>query len=178
MVEELDEQIISKMQSGDHAAFRLILDRHLSQLMAYASRMTNSAMDAEDIVQETFFRLWTLRNRYDPKKSKLSTWLHRIAHNLCVDNYRLAAVRSTKNYTGLEHQHDEGPLVNLEIQLQSKEVAHALMQLNLQQRSALVLFHYQGLSHRAISTVLDLSSDAVESLLRRSRKKMRENLRM
>jgi RNA polymerase sigma-70 factor (ECF subfamily) len=95
-----------------------------------------------------------------------------------VDNYRLAAFRSTKNYTGMDQPHDEGPLFNLEIQLQSKEVAHALMQLNLQQRSALVLFHYQGLSHRAISSVLDLSSDAVESLLRRSRKKMRENLRI
>ena len=59
MVEELDEQIISKMQSGDHAAFRLILDRHLSELMAYTSRMTNSAMDAEDIVQETFLSCGT-----------------------------------------------------------------------------------------------------------------------
>ena len=67
MVEDLDERVISKMHSEDHAGLRFILERQVPQLMAYATLMKNFVMDSENIAQDTFVRLWTQRLQYDPK---------------------------------------------------------------------------------------------------------------
>lgn len=173
MVEELEAHVISRMQSGDHVAYRQVLDHHLGQLMAYATRLTGSVTDAEDIVQETFVRLWTTRHRYDPSKARLSTWLHRIAHNQFVDSYRRAKTRKP------EHDEDssvQGPDDLLESATQGQLVSQALMQLDERQRSALVLVHYQGMPHKEVADILDVSVDALESMLRRSRKKLKDIL--
>ncbi|MBL6689878.1 MAG: sigma-70 family RNA polymerase sigma factor [Pseudomonadales bacterium] len=174
MVEELEAHVISRMQSGDHVAYRQVLDHHLAQLMAYATRLTGSVPDAEDIVQETFVRLWTNRQRYDPSKARLSTWLHRIAHNQFVDSYRRTRDRKADGDEDSSVVH--GPDAFLESATQGQAVSQALMQLDERQRSALVLVHYQGMPHKDVADILDVSVDALESMLRRSRKKLKDIL--
>jgi len=173
MVEELEAHVISRMQSGDHVAYRQVLDHHLAQLMAYATRLTGSVPDAEDIVQETFVRLWANRQRYDPSKARLSTWLHRIAHNQFVESYRRARVRKPDED---EDSSTIGPDAALESATQGQAVSQALMQLDERQRSALVLVHYQGMPHKDVADILDISVDALESMLRRSRMKLKDIL--
>ncbi len=180
MAEELEANVISRMQAGDTTAFRKVLDHHLAQLMAYATRMTGSVTDAEDIVQETFVALWKTRERYDPKKAKLSTWLHRIAHNQYIDSYRRASARTISIdedvYPAGNHLEDQEPDSVLETNARNEAVSRALMQLDERQRSALVMTHYQGLSHREVAEILELSKEALESMLRRSRKRMKDIL--
>jgi RNA polymerase sigma-70 factor (ECF subfamily) len=53
-----------------------------------AQRMLNDRGRAEDVVQETFLRLWSEADRFRPERARLTTWLHRIAHNLCIDVLR------------------------------------------------------------------------------------------
>ena len=87
MIEDFEE-VAESFLAGDVVAFEQTLDHHGPSLMRYTTRLLNSKSLAEDIVQETFLRLWINREKYDPSKSKLSTWLHRVAYNLCMDVYR------------------------------------------------------------------------------------------
>ncbi len=174
MVEDLHDDIVQRMREGDSDAFATILDHHLSQVLGYVKRILpmTPAADAEDIAQETFIRLWTARERFDVDRARLSTWLHRIAHNLCIDHLR-------------KHKHDadlvdsetsDGPDTIAETDDQSARVNVALMKLDERQRSALVLCHYQGFSNKQAAAILEISVDALESLLRRSRSKLKEIL--
>jgi RNA polymerase sigma-70 factor (ECF subfamily) len=82
MVEEDERQIIERILAGSDFAFRKILDLHTQRIFNYVRRMTSNSIEAEDIAQETFIRFWVSRDRFDPDRVKLTTWLHRIAHNL------------------------------------------------------------------------------------------------
>ena len=159
------------MQRGDRAAFRRILDRQLGPVTNYVKRMLPASADVEDIVQETFVRLWTHRTDYDPSRASLTTWLHRVAHNLCMDEYRRR--RPEAQDPAVIESATDGPDRSYDDDLARQQIATALSTLDERQRSALVLTHYQGLPQQDVAAILDLSVDALESLLRRSRQKLR-----
>ncbi|HEY3235167.1 MAG TPA: sigma-70 family RNA polymerase sigma factor, partial [Polyangiaceae bacterium] len=77
-----DEQLIQKVAGGDASAYRELVLRHGARLHHFALRVTGSAAEAEDVVQETFLRLWQRARDYSPR-ARVTTWLHRIALNLC-----------------------------------------------------------------------------------------------
>ena len=114
MVEELEAHVIERMRKGDGKAFRQLLDHHFASISSYTRRMIQHSAEAEDIVQETFIRLWASRDRFDPDRVKLTTWLHRIAHNLCIDSYR-------RNQQLIDVEEDlfyEGPQIEYEKRIQ------------------------------------------------------------
>lgn len=177
-MEVSEADLINKLRSGDEDAYRVLLDRHLHSLNSYVMRMMASSADAEDIVQETFVRLWTHAAKYDPKVAKLSTWLHNIAHNLVIDHFR------KHNRLVLEEQPEDfaedapatRPIDHLIDENTSKAVSSCLMQLPERQRSAIIMCHYQGMSNKDAAEILDVSVDAVESLMARGRRKLRQLL--
>ncbi len=172
MVKELDPQAVKKMLAGNADAFHQVLDFHMETVSRYVQRMTYNRADTEDIVQETFLRLWSTRHRYDPAKAKLTTWIHKIAHNLCVDSLRV----SKPELRIIEEPATNGPDSDYDQRSQSQIVAQALSQLPERQRSAVVMCHYQGLSNREAAEIIDVSIDALESLLSRGRKQLKKTL--
>ena len=87
MVEICDKQLAKDVVDGSEAAFRRLLDHHGPPISNFVRRMIRQQAEAEDIVQETFLRFWLNADRYQPQKSKLSTWLHRIAYHLYIDGH-------------------------------------------------------------------------------------------
>jgi RNA polymerase sigma-70 factor (ECF subfamily) len=140
--------------------------------------MLGDAAQAEDVVQETFLRLWSRADRFRPEKAKLSTWLHNIAHNLCIDGFR-SAKRMTYTDTpdDLAREGDDPQTRRSEAE-RAARVRDAIAALPERQRSALLLCHYQGLSNRDAAEILDVSVDALESLLSRGRRTLRQQLEM
>ena len=171
-----EEDLVEQLVSGNEDAYRKLLDRHLPSLTGYVMRMMSSnSADAEDILQETFLRLWTHGRRYDPKVSKLSTWLHNIAHNLCIDYFR------KNNRIVLEEQPEEltdqdAHLENLANLENAAQIERCMMQLPERQRSAIIMCHYQGMSNKDAAVILGTSVEALESLMARGRRKMRQLL--
>ena len=163
------------VQTGDQQAYTRLLDRHLNSVHAYVYRMTNNRADAEDIAQETFLRVWHRARTYRPGRVRFTTWLHRIAHNLCVDAFRKR--RSTVD-TELEAMADDAPgAVEASIAEERRKAVHAcIAALPERQRSALVLCQLQGRSNREAAQILDVSVDALESLIARARRTLRARL--
>lgn len=166
-------ELVQRTAKGDAAAFRKLAEFHLNKIMNFAYRMLCSRADAEDVAQETFLRLWKEANRYKPT-ARLITWLHRIAHNLCVD--RLRARREQPSVELDDRQDLAEPSALLDQKQMVHEVSRALNSLPERQRAAMALVHYQELTNIEAAEVLDVSIEALESLLARARRTLRELL--
>ena len=164
------------VQSGDQQAYARLLDRHLNNVHAYVFRMTNNRADAEDIAQETFLRVWHRARTFKPGRVRFTTWLHRIAHNLCVDEFR----KRREIYDGEpDAMADDAPTVDeLSMAEERRKAVHAgIAALPERQRSALVLCQLQGRSNREAAQFLGVSVDALESLIARARRTLKARLR-
>jgi RNA polymerase sigma-70 factor (ECF subfamily) len=173
LAEPSDEELMARVARADQQAFTRLLERHANGLHGFLTRMIRNRADAEDLTQESFLRVWRHKHRWEPDRVRFSTWLYRIGHNLCVDRLRRqreapldAAPESA------ERAHAWDPDEERRRSIVRREIA-ALPE---RQRTALVLCHHQGMSNIEAAQVLDVSVDALESLLARARRTLREKL--
>ncbi len=159
---------------GDDAAYRTLVERHLRRIHAFAARTLGDVSEAEDVAQETCERMWAHASRWQSGKGQLSTWLHRVALNLCLDRLRKRREEPADNI----EVEDPAPAAAdiLEQQEIATHVRRALNRLTDQQRAAIALCYYQGLQNSQAAEVMELSVEAVESLLARGRRSMRTQL--
>ena len=139
-------------------------------------RVLGDSHEAEDVVQDCFARLWQHAAGWTPSGAGLVGWLHRITLNLCFDRKRRFRVIVTPD---LPEMIDEAPLADrmIEAQQAHAEVADALAVLPERYRVALVLCYIQGVSNAAAADILGLHIKAMESLLHRARRALRNILR-
>jgi RNA polymerase sigma-70 factor, ECF subfamily len=158
---------------GDVAAYRELSTAYLSRVVNYARRMLGSTAEAEDVTQEAFLRLWQGAPTWE-ENALVVTWLFRVTHRLCIDKLRRAQRYSDD---ASEPATDSGrPSLLLERRQLAEVVQRAVDDLPARQRAALVLCHYEGLGNAEIAAVLELGVEAVESLLARARRRLREVL--
>jgi RNA polymerase sigma-70 factor, ECF subfamily len=169
-----DDVLIQRVAAGDPSAYRSLSERHLTAILRYCTRMLGDLAEAEDVTQETFLRLWQHAGRYEARGGKPTTWLYRIAHNLCIDRIRR---RRPADDSALERQassdRPSGLLLRKRVAV---EVQAALAALPERQRAALVLCHYEGLTNPEAAAVLGCRLHALESLLARARGSLRLEL--
>ncbi|MFT4632773.1 MAG: RNA polymerase sigma factor (sigma-70 family) [Candidatus Pseudothioglobus sp.] len=170
-----DEALVGQITLGSREAYQQLLSRQLPALTHYVVRMLGNSADAEDILQEVFLRLWTHADRYKAEVARVSTWLHRIAYHLCIDyirkHQRLELAAAPPEVTG-----GEEPDQLLSEEHANMQVKQALLALPERQRSAVILCHYQELSNKEAASILDVSVDALESLLARGRRNLKIRL--
>ncbi|MBI4516919.1 MAG: RNA polymerase sigma factor [Deltaproteobacteria bacterium] len=164
-----------RIGAGDHDAFRLLVERHLGRLVGFAARTLGDRAGAEDVAQETFLRVWINAPRWQPT-ARFSTWLHRIALNLCLDRLGRGPELALDE---IAEPSDPAPPAAARLQAQDigEHVNAALAQLPAQQRIAITLCHYQGLRNIEAAGAMGVSVEALESLLARGRRRLREQLR-
>src|SRR5262249_18319361 len=157
---------------GDNGAYRRMVERYLPGVTRFAARLLSSPSEGEDVAQETFLRLWTEAARWTPR-AQPKTWLYRVARNLCID--RLRKRRAPADVERLSAA--ERPSGLLMRKQTSLEVERALESLPERQRAAITLVHYEGMDSGEACEVLEVGVEALESLLARGRRSLREQLR-
>ena len=169
-----DEQLMAAVCKGDQPAFNRLLDRHLDAVNGFLLRMTTGNRPlADDLSQETFLRVWQKAASYRPGRVKVSTWIHTIAHNLAVDHFRRRSEAAIDDATEPADPRG-GPDDSLARQ-QSATVVHDMLdQLPLNQRNAVVLCHLRGFSNEDAAHVLGVGVRALESLLARGRRRLKQ----
>ena len=162
------------------------LEAHRAELTAYCYRMLGSVHDAEDQVQETLLRAWKARDRYDPAKASVRTWLYRIATNVCLTALASRGRRPLPSGLGAPSQDTEAPLrpaldvpwlepfpdarfdADARADLRLAWVA-AVQELPARQRAALVLRDVLDFSAAEVAEQLGTTVAAVNSALQRAR---------
>ena len=173
-----DNSLMESTAKGDAQAFRQLVVRHLPRAHAIARQMLYSQQDAEEAAQDAFCKVWKHAIRFDPSRAKFSTWFYRILANTCLDMVRRKPSPQI-SLSGLEEVvQDTGKDQDAQIiSSQKKEqVRQAVQFLPERQRMAVVLCYFEEMSNSQAADVMDMHIKALEGLLVRARKKLRERL--
>jgi len=189
MTHTTNEDLMCRVTAGDKDAFEALVYRHQRAVLNFIFRFLGDRAEAEDLTQEVFLRVWKSSKTYNPD-AKFTTWLYRIAINLCINRQKTLRMRrwfsvfepheqkqnSEEAFyptEGSETATAENHLINSE---QSRRLLNALNDLPSSQRLAIVLKIYDGLSYHEISQLMNRSVSAVDSLLIRAKKNLRKKL--
>ncbi len=169
-----DDALLARFGEGDEAAARTLALRHAPRVLALARRMLGDPSEAEDVAQEAMLRLWRAAPRWRPGEARLATWLYRVGSNLCLDRLR------RRRQTGDEPPEiaDDRPsaLAGMATADRAAALREALARLPERQRLAVVLRHFEERSNPEIAAILEVSVEAVESLLSRGRRALAAEL--
>ncbi len=171
-----DEDLMAQIANGDKQAFQVLAQRHMNLLYSVAFRMYPQRADAEDIVQEALVRIWSKAHLWRPGTgAAVSTWIYRLAYNLCIDHKRRANLQTTV----LDERHEDSsdrPDMKFQRGQTGEIVKAALQRLPERQRAALVLCHYQGLTNAEAAEAMGTSVKGIEALLVRARQALKKEL--
>lgn len=171
-----DERVlVSALANGDAHAFSTLVARHLPAITGIARRMLRDDAEAEDVAQEAFLRLWRTGASLQIGPAGVKPWLRRVVSNLCIDRLR-GAVRQVVVDEVPEQAEDAGQLAGLVSAEVAAKVDAALKALPERQRLALTLFHFEGMSQADVAAAMEISDEAVESLLARARRALKASL--
>jgi RNA polymerase sigma-70 factor (ECF subfamily) len=166
-----------RIREGDMEAFRLLVEAHQSRIVGTISKMLGSEVEAEDLAQQVFIRVWRSAPRYKPT-AKFTTWLFRITRNLVFNEMRRKRhfVDQADDLMEPAERKERGPdQVLLEEELQTA-IQDAISKLPEAQRLAIVLRRYEELPYEEIAKVMGTTVPAVKSILFRARAELRERL--
>lgn len=179
-----DVRLMLALRDGDESAFDALFQRWSGPLLRYVERMVRDAASAEELVQETFLRMYRARERYQPD-ARFSTWLYTIATRLSLNELRRPRRQHPHRSTD-EDDADTAPLVLAGDVPRADDVAHArrigasvetaLAALPERQRAALWLSAVEGLSYAEIAESLETTEKSVKALVHRARCALSEKL--
>lgn len=170
-----DEDLMRRIALSDENAFREFLNRFERRVYALAWRLTGgNRSDAEDLAQDVFLKVWKNAARWQPTGTLVS-WLYRLVYNDFTDKVR--ARRPTEELNAETLTVNEEPVEDALIRKsESERVRVALAALPDRQREALILCYYQELKAKEAAEVLGMKQNAVEVLLVRARKALKDIL--
>ena len=175
-VDDHDEDLVARAGKGDQLAASTLVLRHTDKIMGVCFKMLGSRDQAEDATQETFLRLWKSAARWRPQGAKFETWLYRVAMNICFDRLRKRGREAPED--AAPEQIDKAPRADAMMMQEERAliIQKAMAALPDRQRMAITLCHYQELSNIEAAEIMEASVEAVESLLSRARRSLREKL--
>ena len=173
----LDEEalLLARADRGEAQAFRVLVDRHLRSIYKVALRILADEAEAEDVAQETMLKLWRAAGSLEIDENGVGPWLRRVAANQAIDR-----LRNRKRFDVTDTPPDPGIAPTQLHEMSENEAAlrvrTAISSLPARQRAALSLFHFEGMGQRDVAAALEISEEAVESLLARARRKLKDVL--
>lgn len=166
-----DAELLSASARGDARAFQALVSRHFTPVYRMAWRMMGQQADAEDIAQEAFVKLWQKPQQVKEPRA-LKAWLMRVASNAAIDRIRRRGPGTMELPDDLA---DARALTtgSADTEAAQNRVDGAIAALPERQKLALTLVYFEGLGNTAAAEVMEISVDAIESLLARAKRALR-----
>lgn len=172
-----DDALMARIVAGDQVAFHHFAQRHIGRFLAVAQRVIGNDSDAEEVVQDALLRVWLHAPEWQSGGARVTSWVHRIVVNLALDCLR----RNRGRLLSLDdagNPADPGPDAEMLAQGRQLEsfIARAIAALPARQRIALTLCCFEQMECAEAAHIMQISVSAVESLLVRGRRTLRERL--
>jgi RNA polymerase sigma-70 factor (ECF subfamily) len=163
--------LLERLTSGDSAALGEFYDRYAALVNGLALRILRNVAEAEDVVQEVFVQVWRQAERYDPARGSAEAWLCMIARSRALDRLRRRAARREESSDTLEAAGAESPRTE-----EALAVRKALESLTGDQRRALELAYYEGLTQSEIAERLHEPLGTIKTRIRTAMIRLRDVL--
>ncbi|MHA0858098.1 RNA polymerase sigma factor SigW [Paenibacillus sp. CMAA1364] len=184
-MDQLENRLTKLAIKGDQQAFAEIVELYKDKIYFLGYRMLNNRQEAEDVVQETFLRVFKSLDRYDPNQ-KFSTWIYRIATNLSIDRLRKrkptysldADMNDQEGLDGYSILPGDDRTPESEVLLsETKQIVYkAIESLPVKYKSVMILRYLQEMSLQEISDVLDMPVTTIKTRVHRGREFLRKSL--
>jgi RNA polymerase sigma-70 factor (ECF subfamily) len=175
-----DAMLVRRLLQKDVSAFEQLYDRHSRTVYGLILRILQQAGTAEEVVQDVFLQLWRNAEQYDESRGPFVPWLFTLARNRALDTLRLKSERQRRR----EEQTEELPPVvtapqyekELDEKRRAQKVRALIGSLNPQQKRAIELAYFEGLSHSEIAEALKEPLGTVKSWIRNGLLRLKEGL--
>jgi len=178
--QELDDLMLFRLvQQADDQAFSVFYDRYANLVFSIAYTIVDNRKIAEEVVQDVFLKIWKKNHIYNPEQSKLTTWLSAITRNRSIDEFR-------KRKSGVEGRQvswaevgqqpdleEIGPERAVQLRMDQRRVRRALAELPEDQRQAIFLAYFYGMTQQQIATHLEEPLGTVKTRIRLGMQKLR-----
>lgn len=160
----LEKHIVELLQERNHKAISLLYDHYGDTLFGVAYKVVKDEELAQDVVQESFVKIWKKSDSYDPTKAKLFTWLFRITRNTAIDK-----LRSVKTKTDKEIQIDVSNVYKIgidSIRPEFMDIQENLGKIESKYQIVLDALFFQGMTQQEASDELDIPLGTIKSRLK------------
>ena len=159
-----DLELLQRVAVADREAFRLFYDRHAPQVLAYVRSLGRSRDASEDVVQEVFLAVWRKAGTYRPERGDVAGWLYTMTRNKVVDLWRKLPTGSDQSSEETLAALSERP--EAESRVVSISLRKAMADLKVEQRQALELAYFGGLTYEETAERLKLPVGTLKSRIR------------
>ena len=166
-----DDELVQQIRLGNEAAAEELIKRYYTSILRYCKWHCSGSEAAEDLTQETFYRLFKNLSGYKEKK-KFKAYLYTIANHLCIDEHRKIQLYPLEAEANLTNENDE--ILRVEDKV---EISYLLNSLSLEQREAVILRFGEQLSFDEIAKVMGCNMRTAQSRVRNALKIMRKEKR-
>ncbi len=164
MISSLEIQIVSLLEKGDKKAISILYDNYSDALYGVIKKIISDDDTAQDVLQESFVKIWRYSDKYDSSKAKLFTWLYRIAYNTAIDK-----VRSLKNKDGNEVQIDKSSVYKVsagELNEDVLDIQKHLKSIDEKYQIVINALFFEGMTQQEASEELDIPLGTIKSRLK------------
>jgi RNA polymerase sigma-70 factor (ECF subfamily) len=156
---------IQNWQSGNLDDFEALFRLHQKSVFRTAYLLCGSKEEAEDVLQEVFLSMWRFKRSFDPAKSKLSTWLHRITVNECLKDHHMKRTYLTVGLEDIDLQEvrDRQPEQVLLTKFEYERLLSTLASMDNKYRTVLVLRYFDDLPYSEIADIVNIPLGTVKS---------------
>lgn len=178
-----DADLVAAIARGESQALEALYDRYSATIFRMAMRILKHREQAEEVVQEVFWRVWRRSASFESGRGRVAQWLFGITHNLCIDEFRRSRARPNPIYAQADNPIIQ-QLVDEQVDVagsaivaeQRREINEALNHLPIPQREAVELMYFGGLSHQEIALKLDRPLGTVKTRVRLGLQKLQQLL--
>lgn len=179
-----DEMLLARVARGDASALEMLYDHHAATVLGICLKITGNRVLAEDLLQETFWRVWRSAPAFQPERGSFTSWLFRIARNLAIDAYRRQKIRpnTIMGASGddpiFEQLADSAMDVPEQAQsnIDAQQVRKALTILPREQRQVIEMAYFQGMTRQEIAESTGEALGTIHTRARLGLRKLREEL--
>jgi RNA polymerase sigma-70 factor, ECF subfamily len=179
--QDRDIELLRQIAGGDRTAFAEFYDRHATLMYSVACKILNDPSEAEDVLQEVFVQIWEKAGRFDPKLGRAVSWAAILARNKAIDR-----IRASQRRTRLAEEAGVEQDVITQVSETANEAVHghekakllqsAIGELPAEQRRAIELAYFSGLTQDEISKKLNTPLGTIKARIRRGLLKLRDQL--